>query len=54
VFLNVKFLFLRFHVSLDYFAFMLLVSFVGFGFFSVASQETGCEEGLRYDLFCVE
>jgi len=33
---------------------MLLVSFVGFWFFSVPSQEIGWEERLRNDLFCVE
>jgi len=33
---------------------MLLVSFVGFGVCLVPSQESGWEERLRNDLFCVE
>jgi len=32
----------------------MLVSFVGFWFFSVPGQEIGWEERLQNDLFCVE
>jgi len=53
VFLKVKFVFLCFCVSVYYFGFMLLV-LLGFVFFSVPSQETGGEDHLQNDLFCVE
>ena len=55
---NVWFVFscfcVSFCASLDHFEFVLLVSFVGFGFFAVPSQEIGWEERVQYDLFCVE
>jgi len=42
--------FVSFYVSLDYFGFVLLVSFVGFGF-PVPSQEIGWKERFRNDYF---
>jgi len=41
-------------VSLDYFGFVLLVSFLGLFFISSKPRVIGWEERLRSDLFCVE
>jgi len=41
VFKGLVCIFVCFCVSLDHFGFVLLVSFVGFSFFSVPSQEIG-------------